>query len=85
MTRFQKMIRGKDCARRFVAKGNGEFAGNILEIARAHGIPIIEDKALVEVLSSLDMYQEVPQELYEAVAEILAYQRTPCFTSIRKK
>ncbi len=68
-----KYTYGKDSAPRLVAKGSGKIAEKIIEIAKAHGIPIREDKQLVEVLSSLDLYQEIPQELYQAVAEILAF------------
>ena len=68
-----RYTRGEDLAPRLIAKGNGAIAEKIMEIARAEGIPIREDKALVEVLSSLDLYQEIPPELYKAVAEILAF------------
>lgn len=68
-----RYARGEDSAPRLIAKGNGAIAEKIMEIARAEGIPIREDKALVEVLSSLDLYQEIPPELYKAVAEILAF------------
>ncbi len=60
-------------APRVVAKGSGEIAQKILDLAKTHGIPIKEDKQLVEILSALDLYQEIPQELYKAVAEILAF------------
>jgi len=42
-------------------------------VARAHDIPIREDKNLVEILSHLDLTQEIPPEIYKAVAEILAF------------
>jgi flagellar biosynthesis protein len=42
-------------------------------VARAHDIPIREDKNLVEILSHLDLAQEIPPEVYKAVAEILAF------------
>jgi flagellar biosynthesis protein len=65
--------RGKESAPRLVAKGKGAVAERILEIARRNGIPIREDRELVQMLSSLDLYQEIPAELYKAVAEILAF------------
>ena len=43
------------------------------EIARANDIPIEEDRDLVEFLSMLDLYQEIPPALYVAIAEILAF------------
>lgn len=64
---------GKDIAPKLVAKGSGEMAKKIIEIAKECNIPITEDKQLVEILSSLDLYQEIPQDLYKAVAEILAF------------
>lgn len=64
---------GQDSAPKVIAKGKGKVAEKILETAKAYGIPIKEDRELVEVLSSLDLYQEIPPELYKAVAEILAF------------
>ena len=68
-----KYNRGNASAPKMVAKGRGKVAEKIVEIARAHNIPIKEDEDLVEFLSTLDLYQEIPQELYKAVAEILAF------------
>ncbi|MBI5575329.1 MAG: EscU/YscU/HrcU family type III secretion system export apparatus switch protein [Deltaproteobacteria bacterium] len=68
-----RYLQGKDAAPRLVAKGSGAVAERILEIARHHGIPIREDRELVQVLASLDLYREIPPELYKAVAEILAF------------
>jgi flagellar biosynthesis protein len=68
-----KYNRGDDSAPKMVAKGRGKVAEKIVEIAREHNVPIKEDKDLVEFLSTLDLYQEIPQELYKAVAEILAF------------
>lgn len=55
------------------AKGTGYLADRILESAKEHGIPIQEDAALVEVLSKLDLDQQIPPELYALVAEILSF------------
>ncbi|KXK33990.1 EscU/YscU/HrcU family type III secretion system export apparatus switch protein [bacterium] len=63
----------EDPAPRLVAKGQGHVAERILEIAREHGIHIHEDPDLVEVLAALDLGQLIPEELYEALAEILAF------------
>ena len=68
-----KYSHGKDSAPKLTAKGRGEVAKKIIEIAKTHNIPIREDKELVEFLSMLDLYQEIPPELYRAVAEILAF------------
>jgi flagellar biosynthesis protein len=55
------------------AKGKGFVAEAILAKAREHGVPIQEDASLVEVLSKLDIDQEIPQELYQLVAEVLSF------------
>ncbi len=56
-----------------VAKGRGRIAETILEKAHEAGVPIQEDAALVEVLSKLDLDQQIPGELYNLVAEILSF------------
>lgn len=63
----------RDLAPKVVAKGSGAVAEKILRIAKEHHIPLKEDAELVEVLSTLDLYQEIPSELYRAVAEILSF------------
>jgi len=55
------------------AKGRGLLAEKIIELARESGVPIKEDPQLVEYLAMLDIYQEIPPELYQVVAEILAF------------
>lgn len=55
-----------------VAKGKGYIAEEIIKRAKEHNIEIKEDKDLVEVLSKLDLYAEIPEELYKAVAIILS-------------
>ena len=68
-----KYKKEKDAAPRVVAKGRGTVAEKILETARAHNVPLHEDKNLVEVLEALDLETEIPPELYRAVAEVLAF------------
>jgi flagellar biosynthesis protein len=63
----------KDDAPRLTAKGKGHMAEKIIELARKHNIPIRTDHALVHILSKLDLDQQIPPELYRAVAEILAF------------
>ena len=55
------------------AKGTGEIAEEILAIAREHNIPIREEPELTELLSKLKLDQEIPRELYVAVAEVIAF------------
>ena len=61
-------------APRVVAKGGDFLAMKIREIAAEHGIPIIERPPLARALYKLcDVGQEIPEQFYSAVAEILAY------------
>ena len=64
---------GKDRAPKVTAKGDDLVADRILEVAREHNVPIREDRNLVQVLSLLDLNQEIPPSVYKAVAEILAW------------
>jgi flagellar biosynthesis protein len=63
----------RDRAPRLVARGEGHVAERILELARAHGIPVQEDPALVDLLARLDVGQEIPLQLYRVVAEVIAF------------
>jgi flagellar biosynthesis protein len=60
-------------APRVVAKGGGETAARIMAIAKEHGVPLQQDPGLVAALSRLDLHQEIPRELYVAVAEVLRF------------
>lgn len=62
-----------DTAPKVAAKGKGYLAEKIVEMARAHGVPVREDKNLVQILSRLELEQEIPPEVYRAVAEILSF------------
>lgn len=64
---------GKHRAPRVTAKGRGLVAERIIELAREGGVPVTEDPDLVGVLIQLDFEEEIPPELYQAVAEILAF------------
>ncbi|MCK4710761.1 MAG: EscU/YscU/HrcU family type III secretion system export apparatus switch protein [Gammaproteobacteria bacterium] len=55
------------------AKGTGELAKRIIEIAKENNIYLQEDNALIEILAELDMGDEIPEELYRAVAEVIAF------------
>lgn len=63
----------KDVAPKLVAKGRGYLAEKIIELARLHNIPIRHDKKLLQILSRLDLEEEIPPEVYRVVAEILAF------------
>jgi len=55
------------------AKGVGDIADKILEFARLHNIPIEKDSGLVELLAQLQLNDEIPETLYAAVAEVIAF------------
>jgi flagellar biosynthesis protein len=60
-------------APKVVAKGRGRTAEQILELARKNNVPVRQDATLVSVLSRLKIDQEIPPEVYQAVAAILAF------------
>jgi flagellar biosynthesis protein len=60
-------------APRVVAKGKDKFAEDIIAPAKKHGIPIHEDPALVGLLSRIEVGEEIPETLYRAIAEVLAF------------
>jgi flagellar biosynthesis protein len=62
-----------DPAPRVIAKGRGATAESIIERARAAGIYVHESPELVSLLMQLDLDARIPQSLYEAVAELLAW------------
>jgi flagellar biosynthesis protein len=68
-----KYDREKDAAPRVSAKGRGVIAEKIIELAKKNGIPIKSDPALIQILSKLDIDEQIPVELYKTVAEILAF------------
>ncbi|RDE22439.1 flagellar biosynthesis protein FlhB [Motiliproteus coralliicola] len=55
------------------AKGQGLVAEEIIRVAAEHGILIHEDPALVDTLSMLQLGQEIPESLYKAIAEVIAF------------
>ncbi len=63
----------REAAPKVVAKGKGRTAEQILALARKNGVPIRQDANLVQVLSGLKLDQEIPPEVYRAVALILAF------------
>jgi len=68
-----KYDRKKDNAPRVIAKGRGEIAKKIIEVAQAHNVPLYQEKNLIQILEALDLETEIPSELYRAVAEVLAF------------
>ena len=75
----------EDTAPVVVAKGGGFTARKIIEVAEEHGIPVREDPNLVKMLATLDLNDEIPQEIYAAVAHILAFVHRVGRTRTKKK
>lgn len=56
-----------------LATGEGEIARLIKERAEAAGVPLVEDPKLSYLLSKIPLGEEIPPELYRAVAEVLVF------------
>lgn len=65
--------RDKESAPRVVASGQGLVAARIMEIARASGVPVTQDAGLLALLAQVPLGTEIPVDLYQAVAEVLAF------------
>lgn len=63
----------KPNAPRVTAIGRGELARRIIDTAQEHGVPLSDNPGLAEALSQLELEQEIPENLYRAVAEVLTY------------
>ncbi|MBP1758843.1 MAG: flagellar biosynthesis protein FlhB [Firmicutes bacterium] len=64
---------GADGAPVVVASGMGYLAEKIVEVAADNGVPIYEDNSLATILSQLQLGQEIPEALYQAVVDIYVY------------
>ncbi|WP_316857951.1 EscU/YscU/HrcU family type III secretion system export apparatus switch protein [uncultured Cohaesibacter sp.] len=64
---------GTDLAPRVTAKGRGETAERIIELAREHGVVVEGDPALAEALSQVELDDYVPEHLFTAVAVVISY------------
>ena len=60
-------------APKVTAKGSQDIAEQIIELAKKHNVPLSENKELVSLLSTLELGEEIPEVLYLAVAEIIAF------------
>lgn len=56
-----------------IAKGQGRVADNILEEAKKHDIPVYKDKKLATLLTELEIGEQIPEALYDVVAQILVF------------
>ena len=56
-----------------ISKGKGIIGARIIELAKAHDIPIEENEVLAGALSNVELGDEIPADLYKAVAEVLIF------------
>ena len=63
----------EDSAPVVVASGMGYLAERIVDVAQENGVPVYEDDSLATILSQLNLGQEIPPELYQAIVEIYVY------------
>ncbi|BCX79113.1 EscU/YscU/HrcU family type III secretion system export apparatus switch protein [Campylobacter sp. 19-13652] len=64
---------GRDNAPKVLASGEECTAERIIDLAQKNGIPVREDADLVEVLSKVEINDEIPPNLYKAVAEVFSF------------
>lgn len=62
-----------ETAPKVTAKGINDIADKIIDIATEHGIPLQQNDGLIEVLSQMNPGDEIPEKLYRAVAEVIAF------------
>ena len=60
-------------APRVVAKGKGLVAERIIELARENDVPIEDNPVLVQALAGVNLGEEIPEEMYQAVAEVISF------------
>lgn len=64
---------GSGAVPRIVATGEGHLAEAIAAVAASHGVPLVRDPDLVQLLALQDLGDEVPEELFDAVAHLLVF------------
>ena len=62
-----------ETAPKVTAKGMDDMADKIIDIATEHGIPLQKNDGLVDVLSQMNLGDEIPENLYRAIAEVIAF------------
>jgi len=63
----------KGAAPTIIAKGFGDLADEIIQLARENGVLVHEDPYLSDFLATLDLGQEIPDQLYHVIAELIAF------------
>jgi flagellar biosynthesis protein len=68
-----KYEHGKDSAPRVTAKGQGAVAEAIIGKAHEHGVAVESNAFLAAALAKVELDQQIPPELYRAVAEVIGF------------
>lgn len=66
-------FKSKGRSPKIIAKGKGVLAEKIISIAEESSVPLFKDKILCDLFMNVDVGKEVPEILYKAAAEVLAY------------
>ncbi|MEP1447574.1 MAG: EscU/YscU/HrcU family type III secretion system export apparatus switch protein [Paraglaciecola sp.] len=64
---------GQSSAPTIVVKGFGDLADDIIALARQNGVLVHEDPYLSDFLATLDLGQEIPEQLYHVIAELISF------------
>ena len=62
-----------ETAPKVTAKGLDDMADKIIDIATEHGVPLQKNDGLVDILSQMNLGDEIPENLYRAIAEVIAF------------
>jgi len=73
MEKFGAALKYDGNVPKLVAKAKGDLFEKLIVLAKENGIMIYEDEDLASLLQSLEIGEEIPEDLYRAVAEVLAY------------
>lgn len=68
-----KYDKDKNKAPAVTAKGEGKTAQKIIQTAKENGVPLKQDEDLVELLSNVELDEEIPPQMYKAIAEIFSF------------
>ena len=63
----------EDLAPKVIAKGKGELAKKIIERAKEFDIPLFQNEALADMLLNVEVGEEIPPKMYEAVVEVFVW------------
>lgn len=70
---YAKLHTGENGPPKVIAKGFNNLADEIIELAKENGILVHEDPELANFLARLDVGDEIPEEIYTLIAELIAF------------